>query len=139
MTDDREADILRRTEEILAATPTPEELAEFEERRRANRVAAIMAPPEPAPVVVHKVRENGLIEPRPPNNLREWWAQRCGEVSCELRRLRPHAQLERLLVEIATVSMVHSDRRKELEQRVAVLEQAAAKPRYRVPAGRRVL
>jgi hypothetical protein len=63
--DARAAAIRAEAEEILARTaPTPESIAEQEERRRRNRAAEIMArlAPSQEPPVVYKVNGSALIQ-----------------------------------------------------------------------------
>lgn len=149
--DDRTTSILQRAQEILAHPPTEEERAAAE-RLRAN--ALIEAAAERARAApVRKVTEQAPVAPKPrfvvgeadlarkreleaktdktDAERHELWAIRCMEVEGEVREYVRDRRFSRaitvVMVQLAAVSL-------KLEDRVAALEAAAAKPRVRIAA-----
>lgn len=110
---------------------------------RASTTLERMSPTSPpvvpaSPKIVRKRREDARVKNTADSDRQDWWARRGAELMIEVRRLKPEVALEKLVKELAVNSILHSRRREELEVRVARLE-AGAKPRIRVPAGRRAL
>ena len=118
---DRDTDaarILERALETLDRTAmAPEDIAEHEERCRANRVAEIMARPAPSQPVVYRVNDDALIQ---------------SDRACVMADDRP-ASRAYVGRRVQAAFDAICDRLVPLIVKVAALE-AAAKPRQRVKA-----
>lgn len=149
VTDERAQTALERAREILERQPSPEELAQDEERRRSNRLAEIMnmTVTKEAPPMVRKVNGNALRD-RPTNRpeteqeITDRMKAHAVDLCCEIMRAvraenttsnKIAEAITPIVSEIILVSIANQIKRAELERRIEALEKQM-KPRHRVAA-----